>query len=92
MYYCEDCGYMFDRPISIEFINYDQLGAFTEYTDGCPNCKCIDIAEAKQCEECGTWWEPSKINDDGICPMCVRDNLIEQYKRIEYPGKERKVC
>ena len=67
MYYCLDCGEMFEEPRT----SSEQTGEFWgapawECFYSCPRCGSDEIDTADKCEMCGEWIPP----DEELCDNC----------------------
>lgn len=77
--YCKDCGCIFDE----EDANIEDCGFYTEVWGHqeyqvfdvlrCPDCNSDEIDDAEKCEECGDYFSPDELDEDGYCPYCHED-------------------
>lgn len=84
MYYCEDCGEIFDE----DDIKYEDESFQVEYWGSmvtcpassahCPYCNSEDIDEASKCDECGEYFNPDDLDEDGLCEDCREENKEEE--------------
>lgn len=83
-YYCVDCGELFDECEAeahvVEEVHWWLPDRPTErlYFIACPYCHSEDIEECPTCEECGAWFHPDDLNEDGLCPDCAEKALEKQ--------------
>lgn len=77
MYFCRNCETAFCENEAEQSRSYDEVRGNTlasgyDYEDECPFCHSTDLVEAKQCEECGEWYDEDDVYD-GICDKCLND-------------------
>ena len=70
MFICEDCGYVFEEPKTIEEHHPYGMGYATEQLAVCPHCRSYNFDEAKQCDRCGEY--VAELHD-GLCDICYSD-------------------
>ena len=76
MFICKNCGEVFDEPKIYEEHHPYGMGYAIEEFAVCPYCNDTSITEAKQCENCGEWFD--EIEDDGLCDECYGDLYGEE--------------
>lgn len=77
--YCKDCKAVFDE----EDANVRDCGFYTEFWGRqvykkeekieCPDCNSTDIDDAQKCRNCGEYFPPDELDEDGLCPCCIED-------------------
>ena len=97
---CTDCGATFEYPGTYETCN-GMEGPYTETVDICPECKCEDLADARQCQYCGEWFDENdltrKMCDDcaklliEMCRGFVEDGIRKLYPNRYYAAKVGKL-
>lgn len=96
-YYCENCKELFpDYDVECkteEDVHWwlDDKPSQTFYFYYCPYCHSEDIAEAPTCEECGDWFLPDELDDDGLCANCREElnRLAAEYLKDERRESEK---
>lgn len=71
MFFCEDCGLVFEEPKTIYEHHPYGMGTAAEEWHVCPHCKSPNIAEAKQCNCCGEYF--AELEDGDLCDVCYGD-------------------
>lgn len=73
MYYCYECGALFEDPVTYEERDTDEggYGNVMYREDHCPNCDSDDIDEATECPICGEHHGSDGRTD--ICTDCQKE-------------------
>ena len=84
MYYCKDCGELFDEDDIVEedeSFPVEYWGSIVTcpcYSSHCPYCNSNDIEEAPKCDKCGEYFSPDDLDEDGLCEDCREENKEEK--------------
>ena len=86
MYYCKDCGEVFEEPVVIRDdpspAGVDLPSGYYEYHT-CPYCESDDIEEAEVCACCGEWFG----GDGNLCEECL-DGIEGELEKIRIRKKK----
>jgi len=77
MYICDDCGHIFEEPITWEERHGFTHGPFERWY-GCPHCK-GSYEEAKRCDNCGEYISKDESSD--LCRAC-QDDVVDRFNRF----------
>lgn len=73
MLLCERCGHVFEES---ESIHVHQDYSVWDIVDACPNCRSLEVAEARICNYCGEWADADELEDHmGLCERCANETL-----------------
>ena len=90
-YYCKDCGELFpeydiERKTETEVHWWlDDKPVQTLYYEYCPYCHSDDIAECPTCDECGEYYTPDELDENGLCAEC-REEADNQDNQDNWQG------
>lgn len=74
MYYCSECGEIFDEPKRAKDGRGEYWGAPCYEVYGvCPECGSDEIGEARRCQACGEWIS----GDDEFCENCMKEAEVQ---------------
>lgn len=70
---CERCGVVFFEH---ESLHVKQDYSVWDIVDACPNCRSLELVEAKTCNYCGEWTDADELEDHmGLCERCANETL-----------------
>ena len=89
---CSDCGAVFDdddADVSYEWIGEGVMGGYRPMETLCPECGSDCLEEAKECDNCGEWFDATDMIDvDGVkyckeCAQAVVDAFNAKWNKIK---------
>lgn len=87
--YCEKCRELFSED-NIHWVVEEEVHWWLDdrpteqfFFRLCPNCGSEDIEDAPTCKDCGDWFLPEDLDDDGLCIRCKSERETEREKEHE---------